>query len=182
MTFFIGELNFITPKYNTILSMGCSSSCFEFLFPECSPMQSRTLWTNPFLLLLKSVILAIGQWVLETLFWYTTTISLILKFLFLPSHIWSSCKDCRYSFFQWDQNLLAICWLHHQHFLLYISGLKNSSGSGETTFDFMVRIFTGGKGCRLVGSLTTSMVRGLEFKMPSTSVIIVNKEASSRPS
>ena len=109
--FFSGELNFITPKYNTILSMGCSNSCFEFLFPECSPMHSRTLWTNPFLLLLKSVILAIGQWVLETLFWYTTTISLILKFLFLPSHIWSSCKDCRYSFFQQDQNLLAICWI-----------------------------------------------------------------------
>ena len=63
-----------------------------------------------------------------------------------------------------------------------MSGLENASGGGETTFDFMVGMFTGDKGCTLVGSLGTSTVRGLEFKMPSTVAIIVNKDSSSRHS
>ena len=75
-----------------------------------------------------------------------------------------------------------MCWICHQCFLLYISGLENSPGGGEITFDFMVRIFTGDKGCRLIGSFRTSTVRGLEFKMPSTSVITVNKDSSFRHS
>ena len=66
--------------------------------------------------------------------------------------------------------------------MLYISGLENVPGGGETTFDFMVRMLAGDKSCRFVGSLRTFTVRGLEFKMPSTSVIIVNKNSSSRHS
>ena len=87
-------------------------------------------------------------------------------------------QTLQYSFFQQDQNSLAMCQTLRQCFLLYISGLVNSPGGGETTFDFMVRIFMGDKGCRLVGS----WVRGLEFKMPSTSVITVNKDLSFRHS
>ena len=105
-----------------------------------------------------------------------------MKFLLLPCHFWHSCKDCWYSFFQRDQNSLAMCWIRRQYFLLYISGLENSPSGGETTFHFMVRIFTGDKGCRLAGSLRTSTIRGLEFKMCSTSVITVNKDSSSRHS
>ena len=75
-----------------------------------------------------------------------------------------------------------MCWIRCQDFLLYISGLENSPSGDETTFDFMVRMFTGDKDCRLVGSLRPSTVRGLEFKMPSTSVIIANKDSSSRHS
>ena len=162
--------------------MGRSNSRFEFSFPDRSSMRSSTLWTNHFLSLLRSIILAIGQWFLETLFWYTTVISPILKFLLLSSHFWRSCKDCRYSFFQRDQNSLAMCWIRPQRFLLYISGLENSPGGGKTNFDFMVRIFTGDKGCKLVVSLRTSTVRTLEFKMPSTYVITVNKDSLSRHS
>ena len=162
--------------------MGRSSSRFEFSFPDRSSMRSSTLWTNHFLSLLRSIILAIGQWFLETLFWYTTVISPILKFFLLSSHFWRSCKDCRYSFFQRDQNSLAMCWMRAQHFILYISGLENSPSGGETNFDFMVRIFTCDKGCRLVASLRTSTVRSLKFKMPSTSVITVNKGSLSRHS
>ena len=47
---------------------------------------------------------------------------------------------------------------------------------------FMVMMFTGGKGCRLGGPLRTSIVMDLEFKMSSTSVIIVNKDSSSKHS
>ena len=65
-------------------------------------------------------------------------------------------------------------------FSIFILDLENSPGGGETTFDFMVRMFTVDKGCRLIGSLRTSMVRALEFKMPSTSVITANKDLSSR--
>ena len=61
-------------------------------------------------------------------------------------------------------------------FSIYISDLKNSPGGGETTFDFMVRMFTVDKGCRLVGSLRTSTVRALEFKILSTSVITANRD------
>ena len=100
--------------------MGLSNSHFEFSFPDRSPMHNNTLQTNPFLSMLTLIILAMGQWFLETLFWYTTTISPILKFLLLPSHVWCSCKDCRYSFFQRDQNSLAMCWIRRQRFLLYI--------------------------------------------------------------
>ena len=75
-----------------------------------------------------------------------------------------------------------MCWICHQSFLLYISGLENSPGGGETTFDFMVGMFTGGKGCRPFGSVRTFMARGLESKMPSMSVIIFNKDSSSRHS
>ena len=125
--------------------MGLSNSHFEFLFPDRSPMRSSTLQTNPFLSLLTLIILATGQWFLETLLWYTTKISSILKFLLLPPHFWRSCKDWRYSFFQRDQNSLAMCWIRRQRSLLYISGLENSPGGGETAFDFMVRMFTGDK-------------------------------------
>ena len=139
--------------------MGRSNSHFEFSFPDRSPMRSSTLWTNPFLLLLTSIILAIGQWFLESLFWYITTISPILKFLLLPSHFRRSCKDCSYSFFQQNQNSLEMCWIRRQRFPLYISCLENSPGGGETTFDLMVRIFTGDKDFRLVGSLRTSGIQ-----------------------
>ena len=61
-------------------------------------------------------------------------------------------------------------------FSIYISDLKNSPGGGETTFDFMVRMFTVDKSCRLVGSLRTSTVRALEFKILSTSVITANRD------
>ena len=43
-------------------------------------------------------------------------------------------------------------------------------------------LVTGDNGCRLFGSLRTSTVRGLESKMPSISVIRVNKDSSSRNS
>ena len=67
-------------------------------------------------------------------------------------------------------------------FLQYISALKISPGGGETTFDFMVRMFTGNEGCRRVGLLRAATVRGLEFQMPSTYIIIVNKDSSSKHS
>ena len=141
--FFGGESNFITPKYQHHLV----NWLLQFtLFPDRFPMHSSTLRTNPFLLLLTLIIFAIGQWFLETLSWYTITISPILKFVFLPSHFWHFCKDCiRYSFFQQDQNSLAMCWICHQCFLVYISGLKTSPGGDETVFDFMVKMFTGDK-------------------------------------
>ena len=60
--------------------------------------------------------------------------------------------------------------------------LENSPGGGEATFDFMVRMFTDDKGRRLVGSLRTFTLRGLEFKISSTSVIIVQKDSSSKNS
>ena len=60
--------------------------------------------------------------------------------------------------------------------------MENPPSGGETNFDFMVRIFTCDKGCRLVASLRTSTVRSLKFKMPSTSVITVNKGSLSRHS
>ena len=50
--------------------MGHPSSPFEFSFPDCSPMCSSTLQTDPFLSLLTSIILAIGQWFLETFFFF----------------------------------------------------------------------------------------------------------------
>ena len=46
----------------------------------------------------------------------------------------------------------------------------------------MDRMFTGDKGCKLVGWLRTSTVRDLKLKMPSISVIIVNEDSSSRNS
>ena len=60
----------LLPIINNILSMGHPSSRFEFSFPDCSPMRSSTLRTNPFLPLLTSIILAIGQWFLETFFFF----------------------------------------------------------------------------------------------------------------
>ena len=120
MAFSVGNQTSSLPSINTILSIGCSNWRFEFLFPDCSPMRSSTLQTNLFLLLLTPIILAIGQWFLETLTWYTITISLILKFLFLPSHFWHSCRDCRYSFFQQDKSSLAMSWICCQRFLQYI--------------------------------------------------------------
>lgn len=60
----------------------------------------------------------------------------------------------------------------------YISGLLNSCG--ETIFDLMGNMFTGGNGCKLVGSLRNSAISGLEFKMPSTPVIKVKVDPSSR--
>ena len=72
--------------------------------------------------------------------------------------------------------------MYHQGFLQYISGLENSLVGGEETFDFLVRMFTVDKGCRSVRSSRTSTVRGLEFKMPSASVILVNKNSSSEQS
>ena len=48
------------------------------------------------------------------------------------------------------QNSLAMCWIHCQRFLLYISGLENSPGGGETTFDVIVRIFRGDKACWII--------------------------------
>ena len=87
-----------------------------------------------------------------------------------------------FSFFQQDQNSLGLCLINCQCFLQYMSGMENSPCCGETIFDFMVRMFTGNESCRLVGSLRTSMVRGLEFKVPSTSVIIVSKDLSSKHS
>ena len=175
MAFLVGNWTSSLPSMNTILSMGCS-----ILSMGRSAIHSSTLRTNSFLSLLTSIILAIGQWFLEILLWYTTTIFPILKFFLLPSRFWCSCKDCRYFFFKQNQKSLAMSWIPCQPFLLYISGLENSPGSGETTFYFMVRMLTGDKGCRLVGSIRTSTVRGLRFKMPSTSVIIVNKDSLSR--
>ena len=177
MAFLVGNRASSLPSINFILSMSRSNSCFDFSFSDRSPMLSSTLRTNPFLLLLTSIIPAIDQWFLETWFWYTTATSPILKFFLLPSHFWCSCKDCRYYFFQRDQNALAMCWIRRQRFILYISGLENFPGSAETTFYFMVRMLTGDKGCRLVGSIRTSTVRGLGFKMPSTSVIVFNKDS-----
>ena len=75
-----------------------------------------------------------------------------------------------------------MCWICHQRFLLCISGLENSPGGGETTFDFMVEMLTGDKGCRSFGSARTFTGRVLEFEMPSASVIIINKDSSSRHS
>ena len=46
----------------------------------------------------------------------------------------------------------------------------------------MDRMFTGYKGCKLVGWLRTSTVGDLKFKMPSITVIIVNEDSSSRHS
>ena len=94
MDFLVGNRTSSLSIINTILSMVCSNSRFEFSFPDPSPIRSSTLRTNPFLSLLTSIILAIGQWFLEILFWYTTIISPILKFLLLPWHFWRSCKHC----------------------------------------------------------------------------------------
>ena len=68
----------LLPIINNILSMGHSNSRFEFSFPDCSPMRSSTLRTNPFLSLLTSIILAIGQWFLETFFFFCLPIFGIL--------------------------------------------------------------------------------------------------------
>ena len=87
---------------------------------------------------------------LEQLFWYTTTISPILKFLLLPSHFWHSCKDCRYSFFPRDKNSLAMSWICWKSFLQHIWGLEKSPGGGKNTFDFMVRMFTGANAADLL--------------------------------
>ena len=70
--------------------------------------------------------------------------------------------------------------LNTWRFLQYISALKNSPG--ETIFDFMVRMFTGNEDCRRVGLLRAATVRGQEFQMPSTYIIIVNKDSSSKHS
>ena len=75
-----------------------------------------------------------------------------------------------------------MCWIRRQRFVLCMSVVENSPGGGETTLDFMVRIYRGVKGCRLVGSSTASTVRSLEFKMPSASAITVCKDSSSRHS
>ena len=81
---------------------------------------------------------------------------LSLKFIFLLSHFWYSCKDCRYSSLQQDQNSSAKCWIHE---------------TLETIFDSMVNIFTGDNGCELFGSLRNAADHGLEFKIPFTPLI-----------
>ena len=49
-----------------------------------------------------------------------------------------------------------------------------------TTLDFKLRMFAGESGNSLVGSLIVSTVKGLEFNIPSVSIISVNKESSSK--
>ena len=49
-----------------------------------------------------------------------------------------------------------------------------------TTLDFIVRMFAGESSNLLVGSLIVSTVRGLEFNIPSVSIISINKDSSSK--
>ena len=59
-------------------------------------------------------------------------------------------------------------------FLQCKSGFENSPGGGMTTFDFIVEMFAGETANSLVGSLIVSIVRGLEFNIPSVSTISIN--------
>ena len=89
------------------------------------------------------------------------------------------CRDWRNSFLQHDQNSFAICWTQCHLLRQYKSGLLKFSGGGITTLDLMVNMFDGGSGTSHVGSLIFSVVRGLEFKIPSALVTNVRSDSSS---
>ena len=82
------------------------------------------------------------------------------------------------SFFLVFQNSLDRCWALLQCFLQYRSGKVRWPGCGITTFDFIIRRFTGLRGARLVTSFSTSVVSGLEFMIASTSRTRVYKDRS----
>ena len=82
------------------------------------------------------------------------------------------------SFFLVFQNSLDRCWTLLQCFLQYRSGKVRWPGCGITTFDFIIRRFTGLRGARLVTSFSTSVVNGLEFMIASTSRTRVYKDRS----
>ena len=102
----------------------------------------------------------------------------ILRFLFLPSHFGVLVENAGIlSSSETKTHWQCIGYVANVFYNMY-QAFKILSG-GDANFDFMVSMFTGDKGCRRVESLRTSTARGLEFKMPSTSVIIVNKGSSS---
>ena len=85
-------------------------------------------------------------------------------------------SDWRYSFLQWDQNSLAMCWTWHHLLRQYKSGLLKSTGGGITTFNFIVSMFDGARGKPLVGSLMVTTVNGSEFRIPSVSATSVGRD------
>ena len=143
-----------------------------FVFPTFN----LTLWTYP---LLSLNTFAIGHWFQPTSFWHSNTTSPTQKFLFPFCHLLCVCRDWRNSFLQHDQNSFAICWTQCHLLWQYKSGLLKFSGGGITTLDLMVNMFDGGSGTSHVGSLIFSVVRGLEFKIPSALVTNVRSDSSS---
>ena len=139
------------------------------------------LWFPTFNLMLRTypilslVTLAIGHWFWPTSFWHSSTTSSTKKFLFRLCHLLHVCRDWRNSFLQCDQNSFAICWIWCHLLWQYKSGLLKFPGGGIMTFNFMVNMFDGESKILLMGLLMASVVRGLEFKIPS---VLVNNVRS----
>ena len=60
------------------------------------------------------------------------------------------------------------------------TGLRDFPGGGMIIFDFIVKMFTGNNGWKLLGSFIVSTVRGREFRILSTSAISMRRDSSSR--
>ena len=109
------------------------------------------------------------------------TVSPTVKFFLVFVHFFLSWSDCKNSFLQPLQNSFTMCYWTHLHLLwLYKSGLKNQvlKVARLSLISWLKDLMDTGK--QLVRLLLLSVVRGLEFKIPSVSVIIVASASSSR--
>ena len=101
----------------------------------------------------------------------------ILEFLCCLFHFYWFCRVSSTLFGHQFQNSLDRCWTLLQCFPYYQSGNMKLLGDDITTFDFIVRRFTGLRKTRLVTSFCTSVVSGREFTIASTSTSRVCKDS-----